>query len=51
MDGGARFVFLVRHTDDEREWAYGRDSHFGRLDKTLDKGENHGWTVGDIKRD
>ena len=28
---------LVRHTDAEREWAYDRDSHLGRLDAALDE--------------
>ena len=35
--GGARFMGLVHHTDAEREWAYDRKSHVGRLDKALDE--------------
>jgi hypothetical protein len=48
---GARFMLIVHHTDDEREWAYDRDSHIGRLDQALDEGEQRGWTVVDMKRD
>jgi hypothetical protein len=48
---GARLMLLVHHTDDEREWAYDRDSHIGRLDKALDESQNHGWTAVDMKRD
>jgi phosphoglycolate phosphatase-like HAD superfamily hydrolase len=46
---GARFMGLVHHTDAEREWAYDRQSHVGRLDKALD--EAKGWTVVDMKQD
>ena len=34
---GPRFALYVHHTDDEREWAYDRASHIGRLDKGLDE--------------
>mgnify|MGYP006267644053 CR=1 FL=1 len=33
---GDGFRLLVHHTDAEREWAYDRNSHIGRLDKALD---------------
>ena len=33
---GARFGLIVHHTDAEREYAYDRDTQFGRLDKALD---------------
>ena len=36
--GGARFMGIVHHTDAEREYAYDRNSHVGRLDKALDEG-------------
>ena len=36
---GARFGLIVHHTDAEREYAYDRDSHIGRLDKALDEAE------------
>jgi phosphoglycolate phosphatase-like HAD superfamily hydrolase len=48
---GARFCLYVHHTDAEREWAYDRQSHVGRLDKGLDEARASGWTVVDMKRD
>ena len=48
---GARFVALVHHTDAQREWAYDRSSHIGRLDKALDEAARGNWTVIDMKRD
>jgi len=49
--GGARFMGIVHHTDAEREYAYDRTSHVGRLDKALDEGQARGWTFADMKRD
>jgi hypothetical protein len=49
--GGARFMGIVHHTDAEREYAYDRQSHVGRLDKALDEGRSRGWTFADMKRD
>jgi len=48
---GARLGLLVHHTDADREWAYDRSSHIGRLDKALDEAPEKGWTVVDMKRD
>jgi phosphoglycolate phosphatase-like HAD superfamily hydrolase len=48
---GARFMGLVHHTDAEREWAYDRTSHVGKLDKALDEATAKGWIVVDIKND
>jgi phosphoglycolate phosphatase-like HAD superfamily hydrolase len=48
---GARFMGLVHHTDAEREWAYDRQSHVGKLDKALDQANADGWVVVDMKRD
>jgi len=48
---GRRFALYVHHTDAEREWAYDRKSHFGKLDKGLDLAAANGWTVIDMKRD
>jgi phosphoglycolate phosphatase-like HAD superfamily hydrolase len=48
---GLRFIGLVHHTDAEREWAYDRKSHVGRLDKALDDALAKGWTVVDMKKD
>lgn len=48
---GARLVALVHHTDAEREFAYDRRSHVGRLDQALDEAIERRWLVVDIKRD
>ena len=48
---GASFCLYVHHTDAEREWAYDRESHIGRLDKGLDEAAARGWTVVDMKND
>jgi phosphoglycolate phosphatase-like HAD superfamily hydrolase len=48
---GARFGLIVHHTDAEREWAYDRTSHIGKLDKALDAAPKAGWTVVDMKTD
>jgi hypothetical protein len=45
------FMLYVHHTDAEREWAYDRDSHIGKLDKGLDQAKKDGWTVIDMKND
>ena len=34
---GPRFGLILHHTDADREYAYGRESHVGRLDKALDQ--------------
>lgn len=47
---GPRFALIVRHTDAEREWAYDRQSHIGRLDKALDEAARRGWVVVDMKQ-
>jgi phosphoglycolate phosphatase-like HAD superfamily hydrolase len=48
---GPRFMGIVHHTDAEREWAYDRKSHIGRLDKALDEAKEKGWTLVDMKKD
>jgi phosphoglycolate phosphatase-like HAD superfamily hydrolase len=48
---GARFAGIVHHTDAEREWAYDRTSHIGKLDKAWDEAVKRGWTVVDMKQD
>jgi len=48
---GPRFCMYVHHTDAQREWAYDRESHIGKLDKGLDEAAARGWTVVDMKRD
>jgi hypothetical protein len=44
---GPRFMAVPHHADAEREWAYDRQSHIGRLDEATAKG----WTVVDVKCD
>ncbi len=44
-------MLYVHHTDGEREWAYDKDSHIGRLDKGLIQAKKDGWTVIDMKKD
>lgn len=48
---GARFMGIVHHTDADREWAYDRQSHIGKLDKALDEGMAKSWTIVDMKSD
>lgn len=48
---GPRFCLYVHHTDAEREYAYDRASHIGKLDKGLDQAAAKGWTVVDMKGD
>ncbi len=48
---GASFGMLVHHTDAEREWAYDRQSHVGKLDKALDQAGDAGWTVVDMQKE
>ena len=48
---GVRFGLIVHHTDAEREYAYDRNSEFGRLDKALDAAAVNNWTVVDMKTD
>jgi phosphoserine phosphatase len=47
---GARLMCLVHHTDADREWAYDRNSHIGKLDKALDEATARGWLVVDMKQ-
>jgi hypothetical protein len=48
---GARFIGIVHHTDAEREYAYDRASHIGKLDKAWDEAARRGWLVVDMKQD
>ncbi|WP_376776645.1 HAD family hydrolase [Rhizobium laguerreae] len=47
----ARLGVLIHHTDAEREYAYDRETEFGRLDKALDAASIAGWTVVDMEAD
>lgn len=51
MSGGVRFGLLVHHSDADREYAYDRNTPFGRLDKALDAAALNKWTVVDMKND
>ena len=51
LSGGVRLGLIVHHTDAEREYAYDRQSHFGKLDKALDAAAINRWTVIDMKND
>jgi phosphoserine phosphatase len=42
---------LLHHTDAEREAAYDRESHIGRLDEALDHAPSRDWVVVDMKKD
>jgi hypothetical protein len=48
---GPRFGMIVHHTDAEREWAYDRDSHIGRLARGLDEAPARDWLVVDMAQD
>jgi hypothetical protein len=48
---GARLMFLLHHDDAEREYAYDRESHIGRLDEALDIAQQRGWIVASMKND
>lgn len=41
---------FVHHTGAEREWACGRKSSVGRLDKGLGEAKAKGWTVVDMNK-
>ena len=44
-------ALIVHHTDGEREYAYDRQAHFGKLDKALDAAKINNWTVASMKDD
>lgn len=49
---GAHLAMIVHHTDATREYAYDRDTEFGRLSATtLDAAAANKWTVIDMKAD
>jgi hypothetical protein len=48
---GPRLVALLHQTNAKREWAYGRHSKVGRLDKALDLAEANDWTIVDTATD
>lgn len=48
---GLRLGLLLHHDDAEREWAYDRDSHIGRLARGLDESPQRGWKIVSMKND
>ncbi|TYC48321.1 haloacid dehalogenase-like hydrolase [Rhodobacterales bacterium] len=46
-----RLGMFVHHDDAEREYAYDRDTHFGKLDKGLDNASKEGWHIISMKND
>lgn len=46
---GPRLGLILRHDDAEREYAYDRESHFGRLDAALAAAPAKGWQVVSMK--
>lgn len=48
---GRTFGLIVHHDDAEREYAYDRELHFGRLDRGLKEGPERGWSIVSVKKD
>jgi phosphoglycolate phosphatase-like HAD superfamily hydrolase len=48
---GKRLPMLLHHDDAEREYAYDRDTHVGKLDVALATAAERGWTVVSMKDD
>ncbi|WP_291295655.1 HAD family phosphatase [Elioraea sp.] len=48
---GRRLGMIVRHDDAEREYAYDRQSHVGRLARALDEAPARGWHVISMRDD
>lgn len=48
---GPRLGVIVHHDDAEREWAYDRDSHIGKLDRGLDEAPKQKWVIVSMKSD
>jgi hypothetical protein len=48
---GPRLGLIVHHTDAEREFAYDRESHVGRLDRGLNEANARGWLLVDMAQD
>lgn len=48
---GPSLAMIVHHTDGDREYAYDRDTHIGRLDKAMTDAPAKGWHLIDMARD
>jgi phosphoserine phosphatase len=45
------FGLIVHHTDATREYAYDRQTSFGKLDMALDAASKNQWTIVDMQKD
>lgn len=50
-DTTPRLGLIVHHTDADREYAYDRQSHMGKLSQALDDADQRGWLLIDMQRD
>lgn len=48
---GPQLGLILHHTDAEREYAYDRESPFGKLDKALDLAPANGWILVSMRDD
>ena len=48
---GPRLALIVHHDDAQREFAYDRGSHIGKLEKGLDEAPQRGWTIISMQND
>lgn len=48
---GPRLGLIIHHTDADREVAYDRESHIGKLDKAMDEAPKAGWILVNMKSD
>ena len=48
---GRRLALIVHHDDAQREFAYDRQSHIGKLDKALDAAPANHWVVVSMNKD
>jgi phosphoglycolate phosphatase-like HAD superfamily hydrolase len=48
---GRRLALIVHHDDAEREFAYDRQSHIGKLDKAWDEAKANNWIIVSMKSD
>ena len=48
---GPRLALIVHHDDAQREYAYDRGSHIGKLEKGLDEAPQRGWSIISMQND
>jgi hypothetical protein len=48
---GPRLGLIVHHDDQDREWAYDRESGVGQLARGLDEGPRRGWVIASMRDD